>query len=279
MAEPPENEPAPRASAPLASAPPASTPSPSGHVQASPPRCLAIVPALNEEKQIGLVIEDIKRNAPGFDVLVIDDGSTDRTAAVARAHGAAVVRHPFNMGYGVALQTAYKYAVRRGYDVLVQLDGDGQHDPAYIPKLAEQVTQGQTDVCVGTRFKEGLGYIPPFFRRVGMVIFGYIASRATGRRVTDPTSGYQALTRRAFSFFQSDLFPFDYPDADVLILLHRAGFRCNELPVKMKPSPTGKSMHGGILKPLFYVFKMFLSIGVTLLREKPRADKIAPGEH
>lgn len=276
----PENERSPAAEPAPGPAPrPALTPSPSDKVASVPPRCLAVVPALNEERQIGAVVEDIKRNAPGFDVLVIDDGSTDHTARVARAHGAAVVRHPFNMGYGVALQTAYKYAVRRGYDLLVQLDGDGQHDPAYIPKLAEQITSNQADVCVGTRFKEGLGYIPPFLRRVGMVIFGYIASRATNRRVTDPTSGYQALTRRAFSFFQSDLFPFDYPDADVLILLHRAGFRCNEIPVKMKPSPTGKSMHGGIVKPLFYVFKMFLSIGVTLLREKPRADKIAPGEH
>jgi glycosyltransferase involved in cell wall biosynthesis len=240
-------------------------------------RCIAIIPALNEERQIGPVVDDIKAQAPGFDVLVIDDGSTDRTAAVAREHGASVVSHPFNMGYGVALQTAYKYAVRQGYDVLVQLDGDGQHDPAYIPKLAEQVISGKCDVCVGSRFREGLGYIPPFLRRVGMVIFGYIASRATGRRVTDPTSGYQALGRGPFAFFQRDLFPFDYPDADVLILLHRAGFRVEEIAVRMKPSPTGKSMHGGIIRPLFYVFKMFLSIGVTLLREKPRADKISLG--
>ncbi len=267
VAEPPENQPA------MASQ--ARTPMPTEKAI----RKLAIVPALNEERQIGGVVDDIKRAAPGFDVLVIDDGSTDRTAEVARAHGASVVRHPFNMGYGVALQTAYKFAVRQNYDLLVQLDGDGQHDPAYIPALAEQITSGATDVCVGTRFREGLGYIPPFFRRMGMVIFGYIASRATGRRVTDPTSGYQALTLRAFTFFQLDLFPFDYPDADVLILLHRAGFRVNEIPVRMKPSPTGKSMHGGVLKPLFYVFKMFLSIAVTLLREKPSAENIGPGEH
>jgi len=271
LAEPAGETPATKRSPPV-------TPSSPAFPLARPPRCIAIVPALNEEKQIPAVVAEIKKNAPAFDVLVIDDGSTDRTAQVARAAGAAVVRHPFNMGYGVALQTAYKYATRRGYDILVQLDGDGQHDPSYIPRLAEQVTSGATDVCVGTRFLENLGYFPPFFRRVGMVVFGYIASRATGRRVTDPTSGYQALSRGAFGFFQSDLFPFDYPDADVLILLHRAGFRVNEIPVRMKPSPTGKSMHGGVLKPMFYVFKMFLSIGVTLLREKPRADKIAPGE-
>jgi glycosyltransferase involved in cell wall biosynthesis len=248
------------------------------HATGARQRCLAIVPALNEERQIGGVIDDIRANAPGFDVVVIDDGSTDRTATVAREHGAVVVRHPFNMGYGVALQTAYKYAVRNRYDLLVQLDGDGQHDPAYIPVLAQRVLSGSADVCVGSRFRQGEGYIPPFVRRVGMVLFGYIASRATRRRVTDPTSGYQALARRAFTFFQHDIFPFDYPDADVLILLHRAGFRVEEEAVRMKPSPTGKSMHGGIVRPIFYVFKMFLSIAVTLLREKPRADTIVPGE-
>ncbi|MBI3724259.1 glycosyltransferase family 2 protein [bacterium] len=261
---------------PLPGATPA--PSPSSERPAPAKRCLAIVPALNEERQIGPVVDEIRASAPDFDVLVIDDGSTDHTAEIARAHGATVVRHPFNMGYGVALQTAYKYAARNAYDVLVQLDGDGQHDPSFIPRLADRVIKGEIDVCVGTRFKEGLGYIPPFLRRVGMVVFGFIASVATRRRVTDPTSGYQALTRRAFSFCQTDVFPFDYPDADVLILLHRAGFKVDEEPVRMKPSPTGKSMHGGVVKPLFYVFKMFLSITVTLLREKPRADRVAPGE-
>ena len=264
-------EPAPPSQAAPASAPVASAP---GAPAARALKQIAIIPAFNEELQIGSVVDEIRAKAPGFDVVIIDDGSADKTAEVARAHGAQVVRHPFNMGYGVALQTGYKFAVRGGYDLLVQLDGDGQHDPSYILPLAERIASGKTDVCVGTRFKEGLGYIPPFFRRVGMVIFGYIASWATGRRVTDPTSGYQALGRGPFTFFQSDLFPFDYPDADVLILLHRAGFRVDELPVRMKPSPTGKSMHGGIVKPMFYVFKMFLSIGVTLLREKPRADRV-----
>ncbi|MEZ6187625.1 MAG: glycosyltransferase family 2 protein [Planctomycetota bacterium] len=232
---------------------------------------LAIMPAYNESGQITGVIKSLRKAAPEFDILVVDDGSRDHTAAEALAAGAMVVRHPFNMGYGAALQTGYKFAASspRHYDVLVQLDADGQHDPKYIYPLADRVLSGEVDVCVGSRFLVGGGYIPPFARRVGMVLFGYIASVVTRRRVTDPTSGYQALGRRVFEYFQLDLFPADYPDADVLILLHRAGFRAEEQPVEMQKNPIGQSMHGGVIRPLFYVFKMFLSIFVTLLREPP----------
>ncbi len=243
---------------------------------ASPPlsaRGLVLIPAFNEEGVLGGVLDELRRHTR-FDVLVVDDGSSDRTADMARAHGAAVARHPFNMGYGAALQTGYKYAAQHGYEVLVQLDADGQHDPAYVEVLARRVLEGHVDACVGSRFLLGEGYIPPFARRVGMVLFGYIASVVTKRRVTDPTSGYQALSSRVFRFLRSDVFPADYPDADVLILLHRAGFRAEEVPVAMRQSSTGKSMHSGVLRPMFYVFKMLLSIGVTLLREPPRPDRI-----
>lgn len=248
-------------------------PSPTAPASSSPPpaagTCLALIPAFNEEGRIGPVVEAVRR-ASGFDVVVIDDGSRDATGAEARRAGATVLPHPFNLGYGAALQTGYKWAVRKGYRVVVQLDADGQHDPSFVPILAERVLSGAADACVGSRFLEGQGYIPPFARRVGMVLFGYIASVATGRRVTDPTSGYQALSRDVVDFFRSDVFPADYPDADVLILLHRAGFKVEERPVAMRQSPTGQSMHSGLLRPLFYVFKMFLSILVTLLREPPR---------
>jgi glycosyltransferase involved in cell wall biosynthesis len=230
---------------------------------------VTILPAFNEERTLGEVLEGLRRAAPSFDIVVVDDGSRDRTAEVARSKGAVVLRHPFNMGYGAALQTAYKYAAQAGYPVLVQLDADGQHDPSFVPVLARRVLEGHSDAVVGSRFLLGRGYIPPFARRVGMVLFGYIASVVTHRRVTDPTSGYQAMSRRVFEFLQTDHFPADYPDADVLILLYRAGFKVEELPVAMRPSPTGKSMHSGLLKPMFYVFKMLLSIAVTLLREPP----------
>lgn len=237
-------------------------------------RGVVIMPAFNEERTIGEVLQSIRKAAPSFDIVVVDDGSRDRTREVARSHGATVLRHPFNMGYGAALQTAYKYAAQMGYPVLVQLDADGQHDPSYVPALARRILEHHSDAVVGSRFLLGAGYIPPFARRVGMVLFGYIASVVTHRRVTDPTSGYQAMSRKVFEFLQSDVFPADYPDADVLILLHRAGFKVEEQPVAMRASPTGKSMHAGILRPMFYVFKMLLSIMVTLLREPPpRQDR------
>ena len=253
---------------PVPSSPAASEAPPEVAPPVNARRGLVLIPAFNEEGGLGEVLERIHA-ATEFDVLVIDDGSSDDTARVARAHGAKVLRHPFNMGYGAALQTGYKFASQEDYEVLVQIDADGQHDPAYIMPLAERVLEGHSDACVGSRFLIGEGYIPPFARRLGMVLFGYIASVVTHRRVTDPTSGYQALSRRVFRFFQSDLFPADYPDADVLILLHRAGFRAEEQPVAMKPNPIGQSMHGGLIRPMFYVFKMFLSIFVTLLREPP----------
>lgn len=247
--------------------------SPASPTPTSIGRGVVLMPAFNEAEMIAGVIAQIRAAAP-FDVLVVDDGSTDKTYAVARAAGARVVRHPFNMGYGAALQTGYKYAAAAKYDVLVQIDADGQHDPSFIVPLAQRVLEGHADACVGSRFLEGKGYIPPFARRVGMVLFGYIATVVTKRRVTDPTSGYQALSRRVFRFLQSDLFPADYPDADVLILLYRAGFKVEERPVMMRQSTTGQSMHSGILRPMFYVFKMFLSIGVTLLREPPDPERI-----
>lgn len=241
-------------------------------------RGVTVLPAFNEERTLGPVLDGIRSACPSFDLVVVDDGSHDRTAEVARRHGAIVLRHPFNMGYGAALQTAYKYAAAAGYPVLVQLDADGQHDPSFVPVLARRIVEGQADAVVGSRFLVGAGYIPPFARRVGMVLFGYIASVVTRRRVTDPTSGYQAMSRRVFEFLQTDVFPADYPDADVLILLYRAGFKVEEQPVAMRASPTGKSMHSGIVRPMFYVFKMFLSILVTLLREPPRGLDPAPGD-
>jgi glycosyltransferase involved in cell wall biosynthesis len=227
-----------------------------------------LIPAYCEETTLAKVLEEV-RSATAFDLLVVDDGSPDRTAEIARANGAAVLRHPLNLGYGAALQTGYAYALKGGYDVVVQLDADGQHDPRFVDALCAPVLAGDLDVCVGSRFLVGDGYVPPFARRLGMVLFGYIASVVTKRRVTDPTSGFQALSRRAFTFFQSDLFPADYPDADMLILLHRAGLKAAERPVDMRVSVTGQSMHSGVLRPAFYVFKMLLSIAVTLLREPP----------
>jgi glycosyltransferase involved in cell wall biosynthesis len=227
---------------------------------------IVIIPAFNEAKRIAAVIAGVRASVPGAVVVVINDSSRDDTATVARQAGAIVVSHPFNMGYGAAIQTGYKYARDKGYDYLVQLDADGQHDHSCIPALLAPVIKGEADIAIGSRFL-GTSYRPPLARRLGMALFRRIVSIVTGMDVTDTTSGYQAFNRNVIKFFCTDVFPVDYPDADMLIMLHRVGFRMTEVPVRMFENSEGKSMHSG-LKPLYYMFKMLLSICVTLMRER-----------
>jgi glycosyltransferase involved in cell wall biosynthesis len=234
------------------------------------PRILVLIPTYNEGANIAAVIDGIRQAAPEGDILVVNDGSRDDTAAAAAAAGATVISHPFNMGYGVAIQTGYKYAAARGYDFLVQIDGDGQHDPAYIPRLLAPVLAGETDFVIGSRFMEVESYEPSLPRRIGMAFFRKLVSSIIGTRITDSTSGYQAFNRRVISYFTTEVFPCDYPDADMLIILYRAGFLIREIPVRMYANVAGKSMHSG-LKPLYYMFKMLLSIFVTLLRRREKA--------
>lgn len=228
---------------------------------------LIIIPAYNEENNIASLIENIRNNITCVDILAIDDGSRDRTASVAGKAGAIVLRLPFNMGYGAALQTGIKYALKKRYRYAVQMDADGQHDPGSIRTLLDEIKKEDVDVVIGSRFMDNrTTYKSPLVRRVGMGIFGRIASIITGRPVTDPTSGFQALNRDAMRFYASPYYPVDYPDADVIIMLHRAGLRIREVAVTMHARKEGTSMHSG-LKPLYYVFKMFLSMFVTLLRK------------
>jgi len=228
-------------------------------------KILVLIPAFNEGEQIAAIVKEVQKELPEAMVLVINDGSSDQTAGQAAAAGAKVLTHPFNMGYGVALQTGYKFALRSGYDCVLQMDGDGQHDPRYLRRLLAAVEEGQADVALGSRFLGPGGYRAPFFRRMGMRLFGFLASRLSGQKFSDPTSGYQALNRRAINFCVKDSFPGDYPDADVLILMRRLGLRIREIPVEMQPSLNGRSMHSG-WKPLYYIYKMLLSISLNLIR-------------
>jgi glycosyltransferase involved in cell wall biosynthesis len=230
-------------------------------------KVLVLIPAFNESARIAEVVKSVHGVVPDYDILVVNDGSRDDTAAAAEAAGATVVSHPFNMGYGVAIQTGYKYAYAKRYDFLVQIDGDGQHDPAYIPCLLGPVIAGKTDFAIGSRFLEVESYEPSLARRAGMAFFRKMVSWITGLWITDSTSGYQAFNREVIRFFTTEVFPCDYPDADILITLHLEGFRIMELPVRMYSNVAGKSMHSG-LKPFYYVFKMLLSIFVTLMRNR-----------
>jgi glycosyltransferase involved in cell wall biosynthesis len=222
-------------------------------------RALVVIPALNEGGRIARVIEGVRRTAADLDVLVVDDGSSDDTAARARAAGARVVSHPFNLGYGAALQTGYKQALRAQYAHLVQMDADGQHDPADVPRLVAPLRAGAADVVIGSRFVAASGYHMGAARAAGRTFFQRLLVACGGPRVTDPTSGFQALDRAAFTFCCADFYPSDFPDVDVLLLLHRRGLRIVEVPVTMAPNPPGHvPMHAG-LRAVYYPYKMLLS--------------------
>jgi glycosyltransferase involved in cell wall biosynthesis len=231
------------------------------------PPPLLILPAHNEASNLPRVIPEARAAAPGYDLVVIDDGSRDGTATVAASLGAEVVTLPVNLGYGGAVQTGFRYAVDQGYDLVVVMDADGQHDPAGIHLLAEAVLSGRADVAIGSRFRGRLAYHQPWVKRIGMRLFAWTVSRITGRDVTDPTSGFQALNGDALRFFAYDNYPVDYPDADTLLVLHYAGFRVTEVPVTMRERLSGVSMHSG-WKPFYYVLKMWLAIAMVVLRQQ-----------
>lgn len=231
-------------------------------------KILIIVPSYREEKNILHVIEGLREHVSDIDVLIIDDGSKDRTQEIAINNGFKTLKHPFNMGYGVTIQTGYKYAVQHGYDIVVQFDGDGQHDPKYIMPLIKTLKDSREDVVIGSRFLQGDRYDAPFIRKTGIKFFSRIASYITGQKFTDSTSGLQALNKKAFTFFSKmDNFPYDYPDADAIITLYFAGFKVREIPVLMHDRMEGKSMTAGF-NSFVYVTKMLISIFITLIRKK-----------
>lgn len=230
-------------------------------------RLLVVMPAHNEEESLGPTLIRVRAALPEADIVVINDYSTDLTSEVARRHGARVVELPCNLGYGGAVQTGFKYAIAGGYDVVLQIDSDGQHDPASARALMAPVLDGTTDVAIGSRFLGEAKYKIPGMRRLGMGVFGSIVTFVTRQHFSDPTSGYQALNRRAVEFFARDNYPSDFPDADTIILLALAGFRVREVPVTMEARTAGTSMHSNF-KAFYYVAKMLLSIMMVLLRQK-----------
>jgi glycosyltransferase involved in cell wall biosynthesis len=237
-------------------------------------RIAVLVPAFNESQSIERVVRNINDSNPQVDVIVINDGSADDTASLAEKAGATVLSLPVNLGYGAALQTGYKYALMHDYGYTVQIDGDGQHDPKFIPEMINKLRNG-TDVVIGSRFLGVGDYDNPALRQIGMTFFRFLIYLFIRRRVTDPTSGFQAMKRDVFEFFaRSKQFPSDFPDADIIILLHYAGYRVEEMPVVMYKSETGKSMHSG-WKPIYYIIKMLLSIYAVLFGN----EKLAKTSH
>src|SRR3954468_9660622 len=235
------------------------------------PRHLAIIPAYNEQGAIRATVEDVRDHAPDFDVLVVDDGSTDDTAAIARAAGAHVLELPFTLGIGGAVQAGYKYALERGYDIAVQVDGDGQHDARHIHDLLGYLkATPECGMVTGSRFlaaEEDLGYRSSLQRRTGIRLFGWVLSRLVGRRVTDPTSGFRMVRRRGIELFARD-YPHDYPEVEAVLLLHFHKLRGAEVPVGMRPRTTGVSSINAS-RSVYYMVKVLLAIFVGLLRARP----------
>jgi glycosyltransferase involved in cell wall biosynthesis len=236
------------------------------------PSTLILVPCLDEAPRIGRIVGRLLALHRAADVLVVDDGSTDDTSRIAREAGAQVVRLPFNLGYGAALQTGYKYALERGYERLVQLDGDGQHPPEEVSRLLTELEVPGTDLVVGSRFLGHVGYRIPRARLAGIRLFSRLTSWLLHSPVTDPTSGLQAMNRRMLAFYQQDFYPWDYPDADMLLRVHYAGFTFREVPVTMLGGPPGKSMHRG-MRPAYYVYKLLLSLALTWLSGPARSGR------
>ena len=229
-------------------------------------RRVAIVPALNEEDSVARVIDELRAFDPGLDVVVVDDGSVDRTASVAAAKGARVLRLPFNLGIGGAVQTGFRFAYEAGYDVAVRVDGDGQHDPAQLARILEPVLVGEADVAVGSRFAggSGVGYRSSRSRRVGILLLAWVVSRIVGQRVTDTTSGFQALNRRGIALFARD-YPHDYPEVEATVLVFRHRLRLREVPVEMRERGGGRSSIT-TLGSIYYMVKVLLAIFVGLFR-------------
>jgi len=230
---------------------------------------LAVLPAYNEAETLSHVIESVRAHAPNFDVLVIDDGSTDRTGEIARGAGAMVLRHPFNLGIGGAVQSGFIFALERGYDYMIQVDADGQHCPDEIGKLISTMRQDPTlDMVCGSRFiTRDHKYPSPISRRTGIHIFAFILSHLVGQRISDPTSGFRLYNRRAIALFARD-YPHDYPEVEAVLMVHFHRLRMKEVPVRMLHRGGGvSSIRSG--KSLYYMVKVLLAIFIGLARARP----------
>ena len=229
-------------------------------------RRVAIVPALNEAENIGRVIDELRAFDPGLDIVVVDDGSLDGTAQAAAAKGARVLRLPFNLGIGGAVQTGFRFAFENDYDIAVRVDGDGQHDPAQLDRVLAPVLNGEADIVVGSRFAAigARGYRSSRTRRIGIRLLAWVVSRIVGQRVTDTTSGFQALNRHGIELFAHD-YPHDYPEVEAMVLVFRHRLRLVEVPVEMRERAGGRSSITA-LRSVYYMVKVLLAIFVGMFR-------------
>lgn len=228
---------------------------------------LIIIPAHNEAQSIAAVLEEVRAQAPSYGVLVVNDGSTDATASIARRAGCKVIDLPFNLGIGGAVQAGFKYALERGYTIAVQLDGDGQHCADQIDLLVRPVREGRCEMCCGSRFMSGAHYDGGTARRTGTRILSWLCSAMSGRRITDATSGFRAFGPGALEYLAS-YYPADYPEPEAIVLLSRRGLAICEVPVRMRARQGGRSSIGGA-EAVYYMAKVCLSLLLAAFKEGP----------
>jgi glycosyltransferase involved in cell wall biosynthesis len=229
-----------------------------------PDSLLVIVPALNEEAAIGDVVREIHQHVPGVGVLVIDDCSLDNTKEVARQAGAQVLPMPHHLGLGGCVQAGYKLAYELGYQYVIRVDGDGQHDARDIPRVFEKLKTTGCEMVIGSRFVGDNGSRTGVVRSLGILFFRLVLRPVLGKEVRDPTSGFVGVNRRALNVFR-DSFPLEYPEIEALVVLQRRRFRFEEVSCKMRPRTTGRSSITA-LKSLYYVVHVLLGVFVNVLK-------------
>ena len=221
-------------------------------------KILLIIPAYNEADNIGRVVENLIRNFPQYDYVIVNDGSSDGTGELCMEKGYQVLNLPINLGIGGAVQTGYRYALKYGYDIAVQLDGDGQHDASYVKRLIEPLLAGEADVVIGSRFLRREGFQSSRSRRIGINILSDLIWLCTGKRIRDVTSGFRAVNRKFISIYAED-YPSDYPEPEAIItaVMHRG--RVAEVPVVMKEREGGTSSIT-LRRSVYYMIKVTLAI-------------------
>lgn len=230
------------------------------------PKILLIIPAYNEARNLGGVIDEIKKEVPFCDILVVNDCSTDATTAVCAGRGVPYITTIFNLGIGGAVQTGYKYAAARGYDIAIQVDGDGQHPAGQIPQLIAPLLAGEADLVTGSRYLVPMGYKLQYPRFIGTKLFSLLTSAILGEKITDVTSGFRAANARTVSFLSVE-YPEDFPDVETILLLGLSGYKLKEIPLHMRPRASGRSSIN-FQKSVVYCFKTLVSVLSVLLRKR-----------
>lgn len=230
-------------------------------------KVLIMIPAYNEGRAIKRLVHDIRTLYPSFTILVINDGSADNTAQEARAGQAQLISLPYNLGIGGAVQTGYKLALRDGFDATIQIDGDAQHDPAYLMDVLNPVLRDELDLCIGSRFlSDKSKFKSTFFRRIGIRFFSVLLGWLTGIYLTDPTSGYRATGKKLIPHFAS-YYPIDFPEPEAIHIANRFGAKIGEVPVNMRKRLGGTSSIR-YFATLYYMIKVTLAILIDTLKHK-----------